>query len=824
MAASIAARVLGVARRDEGDLAAAADAFAESLRRAGAAGDEALAGRARISLVGLHIVAGDLTAARAEAARAAPILTPVDRARLDMQLGVAEERAGSLAEAVARYDGAGPVLVAAGDALWSARLRLNRSVAVAQLGRLAEAARDLDDGAVFFEHADNPVAATIALNRAWLAGLAGDVPEAMRRYDEAAAVADRVGLGAGLVERDRAELLGQVGLWDDAVVAADRAVADLARTNPLDAPEARLVLAAALTGARRFDDARAAATEAEREFLDQVRAAWAARAVVARVSAGLRTAPGGLDAASVADALAAVETLAAAGFDSDAVEARASAVRAAVVLGVPVPDVALPLVPVSGPPWTRARVWQAEAERRLAAGDGSGASRAVAAGLEAVSPLRRALGSLELRAGLGATVEALADLGVRLASARGPRSLLEWAERRAGGVGVRPAPAGPELSAALAALRAASAESAGADEGPRAAVMAGRVRAAEAEVRRLDRHARSIGDGPTRAGRRVVDLVGTRTLLRYVVVGEDLWRVVVSAGRARGRRLGTVGDVSALIDRLRFALRRFAGGGPGASRAAGAVRAAADALGALLVPSAIPEGAPVVVVPDGVLHGVPWGALDALASRVVVVAPSVGAWAAAAQRVEPGRPSAALFVGGPGLPGADAEIAAAAQAWGVGARVLPSTESHAGAVLDGMAGVRLAHVACHGSFRGDNPLFSSLLLADGPLTVHDILALDHVPEIVVLGACDVGESVAVAGAEVLGLAAGCLTAGASSVIASVLPLPDGAAAPVLADLVGRIARGTAPATALAESTAGTRDSADPTAYAVATSLCCFGSG
>ena len=181
-----------------------------------------------------------------------------------------------------------PCSPSAGDELWSARLRLNRSVAVAQLGRLAEATRDLEDGAVFFEHADNAVAATIALNRAWLAGLAGDVPEAMRRYDEAAAVADRVGLGAGLVERDRAELLGQVGLWDEAVVAAERAVAVLARTDPLDAPEARLVLAAALAGARRFEDARVAAAEAEREFLDQARAAWAARAVVARVSAALR--------------------------------------------------------------------------------------------------------------------------------------------------------------------------------------------------------------------------------------------------------------------------------------------------------------------------------------------------------------------------------------------------------------------------------------------------------------------------------------------------------------------------------------------------------
>ena len=121
-------------------------------------------------------------------------------------------------------------------------------------------------------------------------------------------------------------------------------------------------------------------------------------------------------------------------------------------------------------------------------------------------------------------------------------------------------------------------------------------------------------------------------------------------------------------------------------------------------------------------------------------------------------------------------------------------------------------------------MFSSLSLADGPLTVHDILALDHVPEIVVLGACDVGESVAVAGAEVLGLAAGCLTAGAASVVASVLPLPDGAAAPCWPTSSAASPAGTAPATALAESTAAARDTADPTAYAVATSLCCFGTG
>src|SRR5262245_64993068 len=52
-AASIAARVLGVARRERGDLVGAADALGVAVRCARDAGDPALAGRARISVVGL---------------------------------------------------------------------------------------------------------------------------------------------------------------------------------------------------------------------------------------------------------------------------------------------------------------------------------------------------------------------------------------------------------------------------------------------------------------------------------------------------------------------------------------------------------------------------------------------------------------------------------------------------------------------------------------------------------------------------------------------------------------------------------------------------
>jgi hypothetical protein len=426
---------------------------------------------------------------------------------------------------------------------------------------------------------------------------------------------------------------------------------------------------------------------------------------------------------------------------------------------------------------------------------------------------------------VAATVAAIADLGVTLAADRGGRALLDWAERRAGMIGVRPDVPGGALGAALAALRAAASDAGSAEEAARVAVTDRRLRDAEAQVRRLDRHRRSSTSDVGRAGLRaaVAELDG-RTLLRYIVAGRELWLVVVEHGRARHRRLEPVEVIAAHVDRLRFALGRQAIGGAAATRARSAVAAAADALAGLLMPASL-AGDAAVVVPDGPLHGVAWMALGPLGERRVTVTPSLGAWVSATRRAAASAPSgndSALFVAGPGLPGAEAEIASAGGAWGAGATALGPTEARVADVLAALGRARLAHFACHGHFRGDSPLFSSLTLADGPLTVHDILGLEHVPETFVLGACDVGESVAVAGAEVLGLAAGCLAAGASSVIASVLPLPDGAAAPVMAEVVGRIAAGATAATALAEVAVAARSSEDSVREAVAMSLCCFG--
>jgi CHAT domain-containing protein len=54
------------------------------------------------------------------------------------------------------------------------------------------------------------------------------------------------------------------------------------------------------------------------------------------------------------------------------------------------------------------------------------------------------------------------------------------------------------------------------------------------------------------------------------------------------------------------------------------------------------------------------------------------------------------------------------------ATVVTPPDSTSAAVADLLGSTDLAHLACHGLLRSDNPMFSALLLSDGPLTLQEI--------------------------------------------------------------------------------------------------------
>lgn len=91
------------------------------------------------------------------------------------------------------------------------------------------------------------------------------------------------------------------------------------------------------------------------------------------------------------------------------------------------------------------------------------------------------------------------------------------------------------------------------------------------------------------------------------------------------------------------------------------------------------------------------------------------------------------------------------------------------------------HLACHGQFRQDNPMFSALRLSDGFLTVRDISELNLKAELVTLSACETGLNKVLEGDELIGLKRGFFAAGVPSLILTLWTVNDKATQTLVAD-------------------------------------------
>ena len=85
---------------------------------------------------------------------------------------------------------------------------------------------------------------------------------------------------------------------------------------------------------------------------------------------------------------------------------------------------------------------------------------------------------------------------------------------------------------------------------------------------------------------------------------------------------------------------------------------------------------------------------------------------------------------------------------------------------------RIVHIATHGYFRQDNPMFSSIRLGDSYLSLYDLYHLKLPVELVVLSGCATGLNVIKPGDEQIGLVRGLLQAGAQSMILSLWDVHD----------------------------------------------------
>ncbi|MFY1575953.1 CHAT domain-containing protein [Verrucosispora sp. WMMD703] len=821
-----AERAIGLALRELNDLSGALRHLRRAVRSAGSARTEALA---RMSLGYVLANAGRTAAALREVTAALPELTGADAGRARMQRGVVLHYRGLYDDAVRDYGQAIDIAQREGDRLLEARARNNRGLLNAHRGT-ADGTDDLDRAAAVFHGLGLDLAAADARwNGGIAAGLRGDVAAALRCFAAVGEEYQRLAVPRPALLLDRFELLLSVPLVDEAVQVAATAIRELrSRGMASDLAEALLAQARAALLAGDLDTATGSAAAARNRFRRQGRRTWAAFARHVELRAEFRR---GTRSATLLRAMVrTADQLDATGWPDPALTTRVDAGLLATELGRTGRATALFAQAARsrgrGTAPRRARGWYALAMSRRLGGDEAGAARALRRGLAVLDRHRTSLGATELRAHSGVYGQELAAEGLDIAVRAGaPGQVLAWAERwRANGLRMRPAlpPDDPDLVAALAELRLVS----GLLE---EAVLAGRtVHSLRERQTRLEQRIRDLArraPGGTQVVappgvRRLADRLGARVLVELVAHGDRLRAVLLRDGRASLHDLGPLDQAAQLAHWHRFGLRRQIVGGDSAAARAGTEHAAA-ALDSQLFDPIRRQVAdrPLVIVPVGPLHGVAWAGLATCAGRAVTVAPSATVWLSAEQREWCTR--APVLASGPRLPAGRAEVARLARVLPA-ARTLTGADATVAALTSAMDRAALVHIAAHGAFRADNPQFSTLELADGPLFAYEWERLTRPPSCVVLSACESGLHGVRPGDEIMGFAAVLLALGTRCLIATVLPVPAEPTTALMVDLHRRMRAGTRPAQALASAQRVFAAGGDDTARATAAAFVCLG--
>jgi tetratricopeptide (TPR) repeat protein len=741
------------------------------------------------------------------------------------QRGLLLMRAGDGDEALAAFAEALRLLGSAPQA--RCRVHLNRGNVHLQRGDALRARRDFERASACAEESGDAVQqARIAHNIGYTHLLTGDLITALRMMDAARPVLVPLSrVSEAVCEQDRAEVLSALGMVSDAeasLQAAARAFG--ARGLSQQQGEAEFVLAKLLL-LDRPADAATVGRRARRRFERRDSVGWALRADAVATAAELASSPTSARVLEHADRLA--TQLSSAALRTEASTVRLYAARA--LAGRDRLDDAcaqLERAKVSKRSALTVKLLAREVQARVARRKGRRADvvHHLRRGLAELHEWQSSFGSLELQSSLVGHGRGLAVQGLEQAIDDGrPAVVFEWSERARALAGrvppVRP-PADAAAAADLSRLRQLrlTMPPAGADPS------SGLQREVSELTDRIRRRAwYDSGSGlvtePCELDVLVAELQQSDgALVAYLAVNAELHALVVAGGRSSVVRLGPMAAVRTLLDGMQADLDMAASRLPEPLRAAvgASLTRRLDLLSAALVTpirSSLGEG-PVAVVPAGALAAVPWSLLDGLSGRPLTVPRSASSWVSG-RATRPVATTAGL-VAGPGVARAEEEVRRAAGQWG-GSTVLSGSGALAVAVRDLAQTVDVFHVAAHGRHAAENPLFSAVELADGPLFGYDIDRLDAVPGTVVLSACEVGRSSVRWGEETLGMTVAWLHAGARCVIASPASVNDDVACEVLAATHALLAAGVAPSPALASATRGT-GSQTPAPFI------CFGTG
>ncbi len=272
-------------------------------------------------------------------------------------------------------------------------------------------------------------------------------------------------------------------------------------------------------------------------------------------------------------------------------------------------------------------------------------------------------------------------------------------------------------------------------------------------------------------------------LLEYYQARGTLYACVLGRRFLEIRPLASALRVQRLLSLFQFQMSKFRLGQDYSRRFSTTLQAAADGhlaelYDALIAPvRRLLEADHLIIVPHDFLHYLPFHALGSrgrcLADEVPVsYAPSASVYHLCCSR-HPPTGSESLILG---IPDLDAPFILE-EVQGV-ASILPNARIFVGPAateerlrLHGPR-ARFVHIATHGLFRQDNPMFSSLRLGDSCLSLLDLYSLNLSSELVTLSGCSTGINAVVGGDELLGLVRGLLYAGTRAVLVSLWDVDD----------------------------------------------------
>jgi CHAT domain-containing protein len=272
-------------------------------------------------------------------------------------------------------------------------------------------------------------------------------------------------------------------------------------------------------------------------------------------------------------------------------------------------------------------------------------------------------------------------------------------------------------------------------------------------------------------------------LVEYYSTGDRLIAVVVTRDTIKITAVSVLSRVVHFLHLLRFQLSKFRMGAAYAHRfeqpLLSATQGHLEALYAELIAPIREElhAKHLIFVPHGALHFLPFHALRTgneylCDAHTISYAPSATVFALCQEKSGSDIPNSLVM----GIPDERApHILNEVQSV---ATLLPHPELFLGSratsqiLRERGSASNLLHIATHGTYRQDNPMFSGIRLGDGYLNLYDLYQIRLPAKLVTLSGCATGMNFVSAGDELLGLQRGLFCAGATSLLLSLWDVHD----------------------------------------------------